>query len=123
MIWWNGPSGVRMPVVSPDGSSPSPSAEHPLRVAVVGAGPAGIYTAEALTRQTDVPVAVDLIDRLPTPFGLVRHGIAPDHPKMRAIRDTLHRALDHPAVRFVGNVEIGRDLSCSDLHAAVDAVV
>ena len=96
---------------------------RPLRVAVVGAGPAGIYAADALAGQDDVPVAVDLVDRLPTPFGLVRHGIAPDHPKMRAIRDTLHRALDHPAVRFVGNVQIGRDISCHDLHAAVDAVV
>src|SRR5919107_3043132 len=112
-----------MPVVSDDGAPADHPLRSPLRIAVIGAGPAGIYAAEALTRQQEVPVAVDLIDRLPTPFGLVRHGIAPDHPKMRAIRDTLHRALDHPAVRFVGNVEIGRDLSCSDLHAAVDAVV
>ncbi len=112
-----------MHVVSADDDPGAPSPPPRLRVAVVGAGPAGIYAAEALTRQQEVPVAVDLIDRLPTPFGLVRHGIAPDHPKMRAIRDTLHRALDHPAVRFVGNVEIGRDLSCRDLHSAVDAVV
>src|SRR3712207_2225990 len=94
-----------MPVVADDGSLP-PEDGRPLRVAVVGAGPAGIYAAEALTGRAPVPVTVDLIDRLPTPFGLVRHGIAPDHPKMRAIRDTLHRALDHPAVRFVGNVEV-----------------
>jgi ferredoxin--NADP+ reductase len=90
---------------------------------VIGAGPAGIYAAEALTRQTDVPVAVDLIDRLPTPFGLVRHGIAPDHPKMRAIRDTLHRTLDDPLVRFVGNIEIGEDISLDELRKHVDAVV
>jgi ferredoxin--NADP+ reductase len=94
-----------------------------LRIAVVGAGPAGIFTADALTRQQDVPVAVDLIDRLPTPFGLVRHGIAPDHPKMRAIRETLHRSLDHPLVRFVGNVEIGTDLALDELRRHVDAVV
>jgi NADPH-dependent glutamate synthase beta subunit-like oxidoreductase len=100
-----------------------PSADRPLRVAVVGAGPAGIYAAEALTRQDDVPVAVDLIDRLPTPFGLVRHGIAPDHPKMRAIRDTLHRTLDHPLVRFVGNVDVGIDIPLDDLRAHVDAVI
>ena len=106
-----------------DGSPPPPSAGHPLRVAIVGAGPAGIYAAEALTRQTDVPVAVDLIDRLPTPFGLVRHGIAPDHPKMRAIRDTLHRSLDHPLVRFVGNVDVGSDITLDELRAHVDAVV
>ncbi|RBY94196.1 NADP oxidoreductase [Blastococcus sp. TBT05-19] len=102
---------------------PPPSAEHPLRVAVVGAGPAGIFAADALTRQSEIPVAVDLIDRLPTPFGLVRHGIAPDHPKMRAIRDTLHRSLDHPLVRFVGNVEVGTDITLDELRHHVDAVV
>jgi len=109
--------------VSADGSATPPSAERPLRVAVVGAGPAGIYAADALTRQEDVPVAVDLIDRLPTPFGLVRHGIAPDHPKMRAIRDTLRRTLDDPLVRFVGNVEIGQDISLAELRTHVDAVI
>jgi ferredoxin--NADP+ reductase len=92
-------------------------------VAVIGAGPAGIYAADALTRQDAVPVAVDLIDRLPTPFGLVRHGIAPDHPKMRAIRDTLHRTLDDPSVRFVGNVDVGVDISLEELRAHVDAVI
>ena len=96
---------------------------RPLRVAVVGAGPAGIYAADALAGQDDVPVAVDLIDRLPTPFGLVRHGIAPDHAKMRALRDTLHHTLDHERVRFVGNVEIGKDLSLAELRRHVDAVV
>jgi ferredoxin--NADP+ reductase len=100
------------------GSSP-----RPLRVAVIGAGPAGIYAADALAGQDDVPVAVDLIDRLPTPFGLVRHGIAPDHVKMRALRDTLHHTLDHERVRFVGNVEIGVDLSLAELRRHVDAVV
>ena len=109
--------------MSADGSATPPSAERPLRVAVVGAGPAGIYAADALTRQEDVPVAVDLIDRLPTPFGLVRHGIAPDHPKMRAIRDTLRRTLDDPLVRFVGNVEIGQDISLAELRTHVDAVI
>jgi NADPH-dependent glutamate synthase beta subunit-like oxidoreductase len=112
-----------MPVVSADGSPPPPSAEHPLRIAVVGAGPAGIYAADALTRQDAVPVAVDLLDRLPTPFGLVRHGIAPDHPKMRAIRDTLHRSLEHPLVRFVGNVDVGVDIPLEELRRHVDAVI
>ncbi|MCZ2858194.1 NADP oxidoreductase [Blastococcus sp. VKM Ac-2987] len=112
-----------MPVVVDDGAPPPPSSRSPLRVAVIGAGPAGIYAADALTRQSDIPVAIDLIDRLPTPFGLVRHGIAPDHPKMRAIRDTLHRSLDHPLVRFVGNVEVGTDLSLAELRKHVDAVV
>src|SRR3954471_18737479 len=123
LLWCAGPGRVRMPVVSDDGAPPPPSAEHPLRVAVVGAGPAGIYAADALTRQDAVPVAVDLLDRLPTPFGLVRHGIAPDHPKMRAIRDTLHRSLDHPLVRFVGNVDVGVDISLEELRRHVDAVI
>ena len=96
---------------------------RPLRVAVIGAGPAGIYAADALTGQDDVPVAVDLVDRLPTPFGLVRHGIAPDHLKMRALRDTLHHVLDHERVRFVGNVELGTDVPLADLRRSVDAVV
>jgi ferredoxin--NADP+ reductase len=95
----------------------------PLRIAVVGAGPAGIYAADALAHQDAIPVAVDLIDRLPTPFGLVRHGIAPDHAKMRALRETLHHTLDHERVRFVGNVEIGRDLGLDELRRHVDAVV
>ncbi|TFV63305.1 UNVERIFIED_ORG: NADP oxidoreductase [Bacillus sp. AZ43] len=112
-----------MPVVPADDAPAPPSAAHPLRIAVVGAGPAGIYAADALTRQDAVPVAVDLVDRLPTPFGLVRHGIAPDHPKMRAIRDTLHRFLDHPLVRFVGNVDVGVDIPLDDLRRHVDAVI
>jgi ferredoxin--NADP+ reductase len=107
----------------PDVAEPSWSGRRPLRVAVIGAGPAGIYAADALAGQDDVPVAVDLVDRLPTPFGLVRHGIAPDHLKMRALRDTLRHTLDHERVRFVGNVEIGTDLSLDELRRHVDAVV
>src|SRR3954451_481768 len=113
---------VLMPTVDPSAQD-SPSGARPLRVAVVGAGPAGIYVADALSQQDEVPVAVDLLDRLPTPFGLVRHGIAPDHEKMRALRTTLHHALDHPRVRFVGNVDIGVDLSLAELRRHVDAVV
>jgi ferredoxin--NADP+ reductase len=112
-----------MPIMSDAEETASTSAPRRLRVAVVGAGPAGIYAAEALTRQSDVPVAVDLIDRLPTPFGLVRHGIAPDHLRMRAIRQTLHHVLDHEHVRFVGNVEIGSDLDVQELRDHVDAVI
>jgi ferredoxin/flavodoxin---NADP+ reductase len=106
---------VRDLVVSP--------ADSPLRVAIVGAGPAGVYAAEALAEQDAVPVAVDIIDRLPTPFGLVRYGIAPDHLKMRGLRATLQRTLDHPRVRFFGNVEVGVDLPLAQLRAHVDAVI
>jgi ferredoxin--NADP+ reductase len=112
-----------MPVVPDATTAAPPSAARPLRVAVIGAGPAGIYAADALAHQDDVPVAVDLVDRLPTPFGLVRHGIAPDHAKMRALRETLRRTLDEPRVRFVGNVEVGSDLTLEELRRHVDAVV
>ncbi|MFC5997872.1 FAD-dependent oxidoreductase [Quadrisphaera sp. GCM10027208] len=98
-------------------------ADSPLRVAIVGAGPAGIYAAQALAEQDAVPVAVDIIDRLPTPFGLVRYGIAPDHLKMRGLRSTLQRALEHPRVRFLGNVEVGVALPLAQLRAHVDAVI
>ncbi|GAA3386096.1 FAD-dependent oxidoreductase [Cryptosporangium minutisporangium] len=97
--------------------------QRPVRVAVVGSGPSGIYAAEALTRQCDVPVEVDVLDRLPTPFGLVRYGVAPDHLSIRGIRETLWRLLRDPAVRFLGNVELGTDLTVDELRRHVDAVV
>lgn len=97
--------------------------QRPLRVAVVGSGPSGIYAAEALARQTDVPVEVDVLDRLPTPFGLVRYGVAPDHLSIRGIRETLWRLLRDPAVRFLGNVELGTDLTVAELRQHVDAVI
>lgn len=97
-----------------------------LVVAVVGAGPSGVYAAEALTRQTrfeDLDVSVAVLDRLPVPFGLVRYGVAPDHPSIRSIRSTLERTLDTPGVTFYGDVQVGRDLTVEELRAGVDAVV
>ncbi len=87
-----------------------------LRIAVIGSGPSGIYAADALVSQQDVPAEVDIIDRLPVPFGLVRYGVAPDHLSIRSVRDTLDKTLDKPGVRFLGNVTIGQDLSVADLH-------
>ena len=95
----------------------------PLVVAVIGAGPSGIYAAEALTLQAEVPVEVAVMDRLPVPFGLVRYGVAPDHHAIRSIRHTLERTLDRPGVAFYGDVTIGRDLEIDELRGAVDAVV
>ncbi len=96
---------------------------RPLRVAVVGSGPSGMYAADALATQTDVPVEVDVIDRLPVPFGLVRYGVAPDHLSIRSVRDTLDKVLDRPGVRFLGNVDVGRDVTLTELHDSYDAVV
>lgn len=95
--------------------------EQLMRVAVVGAGPAGIYAAESLAN--DHGIEVDLFDALPTPFGLVRYGVAPDHFSIRSVRDKLVETLDHPLVRFFGNVTIGQDISVVELHDMYDAVV
>ncbi|WP_106402086.1 FAD-dependent oxidoreductase [Actinocorallia populi] len=90
------------------------------KVAVIGAGPAGLYTAEALVKNG---VEVDVFDRLPTPYGLVRYGVAPDHKSIKAIARYLQRVLESPGVRFFGGVELGRDMSREDLLACYDAVV
>jgi len=97
-----------------------------LNVAVVGSGPAGLYTAEALVKQAaalDVQVQVDVLDRLPTPYGLVRYGVAPDHQSIKSIAQYLRKVLESPDVRFVGGVHLGSDLSRDDLVSAYDAVV
>jgi ferredoxin/flavodoxin---NADP+ reductase len=94
-----------------------------VRVAVVGSGPAGLYAAEALVKQADGQVGVDVFDRLPTPYGLVRYGVAPDHKSIKAIGRYLQKVLEHPAVRFFGCVELGRDLTRQELLSCYDAVI
>src|SRR3989440_4450034 len=96
--------------------------EETLRVAVVGAGPAGFYAAGHLLA-ADRPVAVDLLDRLPTPFGLVRSGVAPDHPKIKTVTRVYEKTAKHPLFRFFGGVELGRDVSRADLLERYHAVV
>ncbi len=96
---------------------------RPFVVAIIGSGPSGIYAAEALCQQSDVEVSVAVLDRLPVPFGLVRYGVAPDHPSIRSIRNTLERTLSRPEVRFYGDVTVGRDVTIDELHGAVDAVI
>jgi ferredoxin/flavodoxin---NADP+ reductase len=93
------------------------------RVAVIGSGPAGIYAAEALTKQSDGQARVDVFDRLPTPYGLVRYGVAPDHPSIKSIARYLQRVLESPGVRFLGCVEFGRDITRADLLDCYDAVI
>jgi ferredoxin--NADP+ reductase len=93
-----------------------------LRVAVVGSGPAGFYAAGALL-SADQPVEVDMIERLPTPWGLVRLGVAPDHPKLKTVSRAFERIAEQPGFRFLGNVELGRDLTHDDLGRLYDAVI
>jgi ferredoxin--NADP+ reductase len=93
-----------------------------MRVAVVGSGPAGFYAAGALLG-ADVPVEVDMIERLPTPWGLVRLGVAPDHPKIKSVSRAFEKIALQPGFRFLGNVEVGRNVSNEELLEHYDAVV
>jgi len=92
------------------------------RVAVVGSGPAGFYAAAALLA-ADPPVEVDMLERLPTPWGLVRLGVAPDHPNIKAVSRAFERTASRPGFRFVGNVEVGRDVTHEELTSLYDAVI
>ncbi len=94
----------------------------PLRVALIGAGPAGIYAADILSK-SELDVSIDLYERLPTPFGLVRYGVAPDHPRIKQIIVALQKILARGDIRFVGNVEVGADVSLAELRQHYDAVV
>jgi ferredoxin--NADP+ reductase len=95
---------------------------RPLRVAVVGAGPAGIYTVDALVK-SGARVSVDVFERMPAPFGLIRYGVAPDHPRIKGIVEALHRVMEKPGVRLFGNVDYGTDLKLEELRQFYDAVV
>jgi ferredoxin/flavodoxin---NADP+ reductase len=94
-----------------------------LSVAVVGSGPAGFYTADALLRSTEPSVEVDLLDRLPTPWGLVRLGVAPDHENIKAVSRAFEKTAARPGFRFFGNVDVGRTVTHAELVERYDAVV
>jgi ferredoxin--NADP+ reductase len=97
-----------------------PTVEPP-RVAIVGAGPSGLFAAAALVSNSDV--RADIFDRLPTPFGLLRYGVAPDHASIKAVATTLARVFESERVRFLGLVEFGRDVTAAELLASYDAVI
>ncbi|MCS7007024.1 MAG: FAD-dependent oxidoreductase [Thermoleophilia bacterium] len=99
------------------------SEKRPLRVAIVGSGPAAFYAAGHLLESDDPRVEVDLLERLPTPWGLVRLGVAPDHPQLKTVSRTFEKIAARPGFRFLGNVEVGRDVSQAELAALYDAVV
>ena len=96
---------------------------NPLRVAIVGAGPSGFYAAEHILKDSDLHAQVDLFDRLPTPFGLVRGGVAPDHPKIKSVIRVYEKTAARDGFRFFGNVKIGRDLEVEDLERLYHAIV
>ncbi len=93
-----------------------------LRVAIVGAGPSGFYAAEALQKVAP-DIAIDIFDQLPTPFGLVRGGVAPDHPKIKSVTRVFDRIAARPSVRYIGNVTVGVDLQVAELQANYDAII
>ncbi|WP_420112394.1 FAD-dependent oxidoreductase [Pseudactinotalea sp.] len=95
---------------------------EPLRVAVVGAGPAGIYAADILSK-TDLDVSIDLFERLPAPYGLVRYGVAPDHPRIKQIIVALYKVLQRGDIRLIGNVDFGTDITLADIREHYDAVI
>ena len=92
-------------------------------IAVIGSGPAGFYVTGELFRQQSWEIKVDMFDRLPTPFGLVRGGVAPDHQKIKSVTKIFNRIAENPNFRFFGNVEFGSDLYQSDLLKHYDAVI
>jgi len=102
------------------------TAENPLRVAIIGSGPSGFYAADHLQRQAGLVVHIDMFDRLPTPYGLVRGGVAPDHQKIKSVTKAYERVATHPSFRFYGNITYGSDLTHADLarhyHAVIYAV-
>lgn len=94
----------------------------PLRVAVVGAGPAGIYASDLLIK-SGLEVSIDLFERMPAPFGLIRYGVAPDHPRIKGIVKSLHMILDKPEIRLLGNIEVGKTISVEQLRDYYDAII
>ena len=99
------------------------SSSRPVRIAIVGAGPSGFYAAGALLQQKDAHVAIDLFDRLPTPYGLVRYGVAPDHQKIKSVTRIYERTMKDSRVRYFGNVNLGSDISHADLKSFYDQIV
>ncbi|MCS5480884.1 FAD-dependent oxidoreductase [Corynebacterium sp. YIM 101645] len=97
--------------------------QQTLRVAVIGAGPAGIYASDLLIRNEEHEIYVDLFEQMPAPFGLIRYGVAPDHPRIKGIVKSLHNVLDRPRLRLLGNIEVGRDITVDELREYYDAVV
>jgi ferredoxin--NADP+ reductase len=99
------------------------SEQRPLRVAIIGSGPSGFYAAERLLKQEDISVEVDMFEMLPTPYGLVRAGVAPDHQKIKSVSKIFDVIAQNPKFRFWGNVEFGKDLMKSELLSLYDAII
>lgn len=109
-------------------TEPTDFSDLPFRIAVIGSGPAGVYAAETFYKTPHLKsgrlkIEVDIFDALPTPFGLIRYGVAPDHPRIKGITTALHRILDRGDMRFFGNVAFGKDICLADLIHRYDAII
>src|ERR1041385_7384575 len=98
------------------------SPERPLRVAIVGSGPSGFYAAESLYK-LGIAVKVDMFDRLPAPYGLVRYGVAPDHPKIKNVIKVYEKIAERPDFSFIGNVAVGETLSIQEMKRFYEAII
>ncbi len=96
---------------------------NPLRVAIIGAGPTGYYAADYLLKQKELVVEIDMFDKLPTPYGLVRFGVAPDHQKIKSVTRAFERTAKKPNVRFFGYVEFGKDVMLNELRAHYHQII
>ena len=100
-----------------------PDTDSPIRIAVIGSGPAGFYAAGHLLKEHDPLIEVDMIERLPTPWGLVRSGVAPDHPKIKSVSKVYEKTAAHARFRYFGHVELGADISREELAGYYHAIV
>src|SRR5215467_11452437 len=99
------------------------TSDRPLRIAIIGGGPAGFYAAETLLKQRDLILTIDMFNRFPTPFGLVRDGVAPDHQSIKAVNRVFDKVLADPRVRFFGNVTYGVDIHHKELQQFYDQII
>jgi ferredoxin/flavodoxin---NADP+ reductase len=106
-----------------DAEHSTPTSGSPVRIAVIGSGPAGFYAAGHLLKDSGGAIEVDMFERLPTPWGLVRSGVAPDHPKIKSVTRVYEKTAAHPRFRFFGNVELGRHIGHSELTEHYHAIV
>src|SRR5512132_291321 len=97
--------------------------QRPMRVAIVGSGPSGFYAAGSLLAHEERPVEVDMLERLPTPWGLVRAGVAPDHPKIKSVSRVYEKTATLPGFRFHGQVAVGSDITHGELLAHHNAII
>lgn len=110
-------------MTSADSTHPLGSQERPLRVAIIGSGPSGFYAAESLLRRPGVYAQVDMFDRLPTPYGLVRGGVAPDHQNIKAVIKVYEKVAASPGFRFFGHVKFGQHIQISDIAPYYDHII